>query len=183
MDSYNNFDEIIHNIQLNNLELNDINDVSNLLCEKSLFLNYNIESLYEESIEHNYTNNNASIVDTYLSYMQDEDYNNIDLNILIISTQNLLNYISENTALNAKITSTINKLMNNVVLRIHKILNLLVYDSISISNVIDFIKNDIDDDEITILDDRLKELKLNVNKNLTKLDLSIDDYPFLKGII
>jgi hypothetical protein len=115
--------------------------------------------------------------------MQDDDYNNIDLNILIISTQNLLNYISENTALNAKITSTINKLMNNVVLRIHKILNLLVYDSISISNVIDFIKNDIDDDEITILDDRLKELKLKVNENLTKLDLSIDDYPFLKSII
>lgn len=183
MNNYNNFEDIIYNIQLNNHELDDINDVSNLLSEQSLYLNYNIDSLYEESIEYKYTNNNADIIDTYLSYIQNDDYNNIDLNILIISTQNLLNYISENTALNKKITSLINKLLDNVILRIHKILNLLVYDSISISNVIDFIKNDIDDPEITILDDRLKDLKAKVNDNLTKLDLDINDYPFLKNII
>lgn len=183
MNNYNNFEDIIYNIQLNNHELDDINDVSNLLSEQSLYLNYNIDSLYEESIEYKYTNNNADIIDTYLSYIQNDDYNNIDLNILIISTQNLLNYISENTTLNKKITSLINKLLDNVILRIHKILNLLVYDSISISNVIDFIKNDIDDPEITILDDRLKDLKAKVNDNLTKLDLDINDYPFLKNII
>lgn len=183
MNNYNNFEDIIHNIQLNNHELNDINDVSNLLSEQSLYLNYNIDSLYEESIEYKYTNNNADIIDTYLSYIQNVDYNNIDLNILIISTQNLLNYISENTTLNKKITTLINKLLDNVILRIHKILNLLVYDSISISNVIDFIKNDIDDPEITILDDRLIDLKAKVNDNLTKLDLDINDYPFLKVLL
>ncbi|KAF0276385.1 hypothetical protein FOG50_02779 [Hanseniaspora uvarum] len=183
MENYNNYEDIIHSIQLNNHDLNDINDVSNLLSEQSLYLNYNIDSLYEESNEYKYTNNNANLIDTYLSYIQNDDHNNIDLNILIISTQNLLNYIGENTSLNAKISTLINQLMDNVIMRIHKILNLLIYDSISISNVIDFIKNDIDDDQITILDDRLKDLKRQVNENLTKLDLDITDYPFLKSII
>jgi glycerol-3-phosphate responsive antiterminator len=183
MENYNNYEDIIHSIQLNNHDLNDINDVSNLLSEQSLYLNYNIDSLYEESIEYKYTNNNANLIDTYLSYIQNDDHNNIDLNILIISTQNLLNYIGENTSLNGKISTLINQLMDNVIMRIHKILNLLIYDSISISNVIDFIKNDIDDEQITILDDRLKDLKRQVNENLTKLDLDITDYPFLKSII